>query len=385
MKRLALALLLTTSIFAQQKKQLSLEALYDPKTMTRFGGAIQNDFVWVDENTFIYPRKDTKYEFREWRLFDVATGKERSLFDFAKLAKAFPEVLPADAIDDDLTFNDAKTAVLLTLDDDLWVYSLTAHTAARLTNAKGKEEEATFSPDGKFVAFTRDHDLYVVDLAGRERRLTTDGSKNILNGKLDYVYQEEVYGRGVWKGFWWSPDSTRLAFLRLDESEVPEYTVVDHLPYRPDLKVYDYPKAGDPNPRVSLRIANVSGGHGVTVDNARYEKGEFLIVDVTWGGGALTYQVQDREQTWLELNTATNAGASRMLIRETTKAWVELLAAPAWLADGTFVWQSERNGWRHLYHYKADGTLIRPVTRGEWEVRDVHGVDGQSVYFSGTE
>ena len=385
MKRLALALLLTTSIFAQQKKQLSLEALYDPKTMTRFGGAIQNDFVWIDENTFIYPRKDTKNEFREWRLFDVATGKERALFDFSKLAKAFPEVLPADAIDEDLTFNDAKTAVLLTLDDELWVYSLTAHTAARLTNAKGKEEEATFSPDGRFVAFTRDHDLYVVDLAGRERRLTTDGSKNILNGKLDYVYQEEVYGRGVWKGFWWSPDSTRLAFLRLDESEVPEYTVVDHLPYRPDLKVYDYPKAGDPNPRVSLRIASVSGGPVVTVDNARYEKGEFLIVDVTWGGGALTYQVQDREQTWLELNTATNAGASRMLIRETTKAWVELLAAPTWLPDGTFLWQSERNGWRHLYHYKADGTLIRPVTKGEWEVRDVHGVDGPFVYFSGTE
>jgi dipeptidyl-peptidase 4 len=385
MKRLALALLLTTSVFAQQKKQLSLEALYDPKTMTRFGGAIQNDFAWIDENTFIYPRKDAKDEFREWRLFDVTTGKERPLLDFVRLAKAFPDVLPADAIDEDLPFNDAKTAVLITLDDDLWVYSLTAHTAARLTKAKGEEEEATFSPDGKSVAFLRDNDLYVVDLQGRERRLTKDGSRNILNGKLDYVYQEEVYGRGVWKGFWWSPDSTRLAFLRLDETEVPEYTVVDHIPYRPGLKVYAYPKAGDPNPRVSLRIANAAGGPVVTVDNARYDKGEFLIVDVTWSRNALTYQVQDREQTWLELNAATSSGASRMLIRETTKAWVELLAAPTWLADGTFLWQSERDGWRHLYHYKADGTLIGPVTKGEWEVRDVHGVDGRSVYFSGTE
>ena len=380
MKRLALALLLTTAVVAQERKQLSLEALYDPKTMTRFGGAIQNDFSWISETAFVYPRRNANAKFLEWRLFDVATGKERPFFDLARVPKNI-----AAAIDEDVEFDDAKRAIVVTIDDDLWYYALGRDTATRLTNAKGEEEEATFSPDGKQVAFVRNNNLFVVDLTGRERQLTTDGGKNILNGKLDYVYQEEVYGRGVFKGYWWSPDSARIAFLRLDETEVPEFTIVDHIPYHLDLKVFHYPKAGDPNPRVSLRIVNAAGGEIVTVDNRRYDKGDFLIVDVSWGGNGLTYQVQDREQTWLELNMATTAGASRMLLRETTQAWVELLAAPKWLPDGTFLWQSERTGWRHLYHYRPDGTLVRPVTSGNWEVRKVHGVEGQHVYFSGTE
>ncbi|HEY8171630.1 MAG TPA: prolyl oligopeptidase family serine peptidase, partial [Dehalococcoidia bacterium] len=112
-----------------------------------------------------------------------------------------------------------------------------------------------------------------------------------------------------------------------------------------------------------------------------------LIVDVTWADDAksVAYQVQNREQSWLDLVSATPDGESDTLFRDTTKAWVDPLGPPTWLPDGSFLWQSERTGWRHLYHYKADGTLIRPVTNGEWEVRDVHGVDGQHVYFSGTE
>ena len=82
----------------------------------------------------------------------------------------------------------------------------------------------------------------------REQALTTDGNDQILNGKLDWLYQEEIYGRGRFRGYWWSPDSSRVAFLQLDERPVPEYTVIDHIPYRPTLEVTDYPKAGDPNP-----------------------------------------------------------------------------------------------------------------------------------------
>jgi len=383
MKRTVLLLLLTTSLLAQ-KQTLTLDALYDPKSMTRFGGAVQSDFEWIDDTTLLWPRRDAAGDLVEWRVFDVATGRERPLFETAKLRRAFEAAgvtLAVDAISDDLTF-DAKSAVVLAVDGDLWLYTF-AGTATRLTKAAGEEEEATFSPDGRQVAFVRGNNLHVVDLAGREKQLTTDGSKDILNGKLDYVYQEEVYGRGVFKGYWWSPDSSRLAFLRSDERPVPEYTIVDHLPYRPDVKVYDYPKAGDPNPLVSLHVVPAAGGTIVTIDNERYS--EFLIVDVTWNGSTLTYQVQDREQTWLELVAATLAGASRTLIRETTKAWVEMLGAPRWLSDGTFLWQSERSGFRHLYHYKADGTLLRQVTKGDWEARDLHGFDGQHVYFSGTE
>jgi len=392
MKRLALLLLLATPLLAQ-KKALTLDALYDPKTMTRFGGAVQRGFDWIDDTTFVWPRRDAEGTLVEWRVFDVATGKERPLFDAKKLQRALEDAgLTSEAAKEtskasSLTFDAKKTAIVLDAADDLYLYSFAKNTAMRLTSTPGEEEEATFSPDGQKVAFVRANDLYVVDLAARERRITTDGSAEILNGKLDYVYQEEVYGRGNFKAYWWSPDSRRLAFLRLDERSVPKYTIVDDIAYRGDVKVYEYPKAGDQNPHIEMKIAPVSGGTIVTVDNERYSSREFLIVDVTWAGDgkSVTYQVQDREQTWLDLVSATPAGESDTLFRETTKAWVDPLGKPVWLPDGSFLWQSERSGWRHLYHYKSDGTLIGQVTSGEWEARELHGVDGQWVYFSGTE
>ena len=388
----ALALLVALPLFAE-KKALTVEALYDPKVMTHFGGAIQRGFEWIDDTTFLWPRTDAAGKVTEWRIFDVATGKERPLFDKQKLQRALEAAgLGEDVAKNALTarslnFDVKKSAIVLEAADDLFVYSLRTNTLARLTSAPGEEEVATFSPDGQKVAFVRDNDLYVVDLSGRERRITTDGSEDLLNGKLDYVYQEEVYGRGNWKGYWWSPDSSRIAFLQLDEEGVPEYTIVDDIPYHPEVKVFDYPKAGDPNPRVSLKIAPAAGGKIVDVDLDRYTSGEFLIVNVAWADDekTLTYQIQNREQTWLDLVSVTPDGKGTTLFRETTKAWVDPLGEPVWLPDGTFLWQSERSGWRHLYHYKGDGTLIRQVTNGEWEVRSVGGSDGKTVYFSGTE
>jgi dipeptidyl-peptidase-4 len=396
MKRLlSIALLaLTLPAVAQQtaqKKALTYESIYDPAQKVSFAGAVQGDFDWVDDNTFVWPRRDAEAKFVEWRLYDVATGKERALFDRAKLRRALAgaglsDDVALEAADSDaMVFDGKKSSLVLSANEDLYLYSIAKGTVTRLTSAPGEEEEATFSPDGQKVAFVRANDMYVVDLSGRERRLTTDGSSQILNGKLDYVYQEEVYGRGIWKGFWWSPDSLRLAFLQLDERPVPEFTVVDHIPTRLKVNVYDYPKAGDPNPLVKLFVVPASGGPRVEVDTAR-TGGEILIVNVHWSGTALTYQLQNREQYWLDLvRVSPTDGTAKTLLHETTKAWVDPLGPPIWLPDGGFLWQSERSGYRHIYHYDAAGTLVRQVTNGPWEVRDVHGIDGQYVYFSGTE
>jgi dipeptidyl-peptidase-4 len=387
MKRMLLLLALATPLLAQERA-LTLEALYDPKTMTRFGGAIQSGFEWLDDTTFVFPRKDAAGTLVEWRVFDVATGRERALFDKGRLQRAFEDAglaMPDDAVSDDMTFDARKNAVILTAGGDLWHYRF-GGALTRLTSAPGQEEEATFSPDGRRVAFVRGNNLYTVDLSGRERQLTTDGTASILNGKLDYVYQEEIYGRGVWQGYWWSPDSARIAFLRSDERLVPEYTIVDEMSYRPTVKTLHYPKAGDPNPRVTLHIVPAAGGDVVAFDHQRYSNADFLIVDVTWADSKqLTFQIQNREQTWLDLNRASLDGKSTTLIRDTTAAWVDPLGKPLFLADGSFLWQSERTGYRHLYHYQGDGSLVRPVTTGRWEMREVHGVEGQHVYFSGTE
>lgn len=404
------ALLAAAPLLAQRepakvtKKPLTFESIYDPVEKVYFNGAIQSDFEWLDDTTFVWPRKDVQGQFEEWRLYDIATGKERALFGRAKLHRGLTslgvpdDIAKAAAESDELKFDAKKTAAVFSANEDLYLYSFAKGTVVRLTSAPGEEEEPTFSPDGQNVAFLRANDLYVVDLTDREvglnireRRLTTDGSSQLLNGKLDYVYQEEVYGRGVWKSFWWSPDSLRIAFLQLDERPVPEYTIVDHIPYRLDLNVYDYPKAGDPNPRAKLFVVPASGGRRVEIDTTR-TGGETLLVNVAWNGKALTYQLQNREQSWLELVSASPLdGTAKPILRETTKAWVDVLGPAVWLPDGSFLWQSERSGYRHIYHYGADGTLVRQITNGEWEVREVHGVDirqgadGQHVYFSGTE
>jgi dipeptidyl-peptidase-4 len=288
--------------------------------------------------------------------------------------------------------NAARTAAVVSIGDDLYYYQFGAERAVRLTFDPYPEEEFTFSPDGRLVSFVRRNNLFVVNVEQQrqERQLTTSGSPHVLNGKLDWVYQEEIYGRGNYRGYWWSPDSAHVAFLQLDEEPVPEFTVVDHIPARLTIETWDYPKAGDPNPVARLGVVPVAGGHVQWVDLDKYAPLQFLIVNVSWtpDGERVVYQVQDREQTWLDLNVVSPLGNEpRTLFRETTRAWVSENGPPVWTADGSLLWLSERTGWKHVYHYKADGTLVRPVTAGEWDVRALHGVDPDSawVYFSATE
>ena len=387
-----------------QQKVLSIDALYDPDARVDFSGTPPTDVTWVDEAHFIYAKRpagsgqQSRSEAREWVKVEAASGRTSPLFDVARMEQALAS-LPGITRDEasllsrsgDLTFNPARTGTLVTIADDLYFYDFASGRASRLTDAHGEELEATFSPDGTLVAFVRGNNLHIVEVATqRERAITTDGTADLLNGKLDWVYQEEIYGRGRFRAYWWSPDSDRLAFLQINEQPVPKYTVTDHIPYRPLLEVDGYPKAGDPNPTVKLGVARVVGGAPLWVDLSRYTPVEFLIVDVDWTPNSqnVIYQVQDREQTWLDLNFADVAtGTPRTVLRETTKAWVNNLGSTVWLKDGTFVWLSERSGFKHLYHYRNDGTQVRQITSGRWDVRTFYGVDEASgfLYFAGTE
>jgi len=286
--------------------------------------------------------------------------------------------------------NAARTALVLTAADDLYRYDIGSGVATRLTAAPGEEEEPAWSPDGAAVAFVRGGNLFVVGADGRgERALTRDGGPNVLNGKLDWIYQEEVYGRGQFRAHWWSPDSKSLAFLRLDETDVPRYTLVDDVVDPIKVEAEPYPRAGEPNPKARLGIVRAAGGPVAWMDASRFP-GDLLVVDVAWSqdGAQVLAQIQDREQTWLELVAVDpGAGTTRSLLREQGKAWVERAEGVFYLKDGSFLWPSERSGWRHLYHYRPDGSLMGALTTGPWEVRTLHGVDEARgfVYFSGTE
>jgi dipeptidyl-peptidase-4 len=384
------------SVSAQSKGLLTVDAIYHPERRVAFGGFPEDNLAWLDPSTYLVARRTGSG--LEWHKVDAATGRTTPLFDPARMESVLatlPGVTRTEAgliaRSDDLVFNATRTGVVATIADDLYFYDITGTRASRLTTAAGAEEEPTFSPDGTLVAFVRANNLYVVDIATqRERALTTDGGREIFNGKLDWLYQEEIYGRDQFRGYWWSPDSARIAFLQLDERPVPDYTVVDHIPYRPVLEVTDYPKAGDPNPLVKLGISRVTGGAPVWTDVSPSATSEFLIVSVSWMPDAqrVAYQIQDREQTWLDLNVAdVESGRSRRLLRETTKAWVNNNGDPLWLRDGSFLWFSERTGFKHLYRVAADGSVINPVTAGRWDVRTLYGVDQDAgaVYFAATE
>jgi dipeptidyl-peptidase-4 len=380
-----------------QQRALTLDDLFDPQKRVDFAGTVPRGVVWLDDTTYLWAKGD-RLSPPELLKVNAATGATSPFLDVAKLeaALAAQPGIPADeakrlARPRALNMNRARTHALLAMAADLYAYEFATGRLTRLSSDPAAEDDPAFSPDGRLVAYTRSGNLFVAEAAtGRERQLTTDGGAQLLNGKLDWVYQEEIYGRGTYQAFWWSADSSRLAFLQLNQVPVPEFTLVDHIPHRQDVEVFDYPKAGDPNPTVRLGVVRAAGGPVVWIDTKKYSAQEHLIVNVSWTPDSkqVVYSLQDREQTWLDLNLADpSSGASRTLFRETTKAWVDNQGDPTWLKDGSFLWTSERSGWKHLYHYKGDGTLVRQVTDGAWELRTLYGVDEPNgwIYFAGTE
>ena len=396
-----LSLILITAFSIEssaQTRRLTIDDLYDPTLRIDFSGGAPSGLTWISDTHYIWPKPATA-GLVDWVKVNAATGTSEPLFDAQKMRTAFAalpgiraEDVKALPNDPGLEMNDAHNAALVSIGDDLYQYPFGSERAVRLTFDPYLEEEFSSSPDGRQVAFVRRNNLYIVNLEQQrqEKQLTTSGTDQLLNGKLDWVYQEEIYGRGTFRAYWWSPDSSHIAFLQVDDRPVPEFTVIDHIPARLGVEQWDYPKAGDPNPVVKLGVLPAMGGHVQWVDLSKYSAADFLIVNVGWAPDSqrVVYQVQNREQTWLDVNTVPTSGEGpTTLFRETTNAWVDVNGPVRWLKDGSFLWLSDRSGWKHLYRYKADGTSPTPVTRGEWDIRSVHGVDESSgsVYFSGAE
>ena len=376
---------------AAQDKLLTLDDIYSPDASKRvaFGGRPTN-VSWADDG------KSFK-EVRSGKLMrvDAVTGNAVPYFDSDKLANALQTAAGLTANEaqrlansTSLDFNKTETAILINTKGDLWHWDVTSGAMKRLTNNKDQEQEEQMSPDGKYVAYVRGRNLYVIDVStGAEKQLTTDGGEKIYNGTLDWVYEEEIYGRGRRNAYWWSPDSKSIAFLRLDESPVPKFVLANDIPDNQLIENTDYPQAGDGNPLVQLGIASVGGGVKF-VDLKKYQPDDLLIVRVAWSPkNEVIFQAQNREQSRLDVNAATTNGAVRTLFNESSVAWVGINGDPMWLKDGSFIWQSERDGWNHFYQYSADGRLIKRLTQGKWEVRNVYGVDEANgwIYFNATK
>jgi len=396
---LLVVLVLTGSVGAYaQNKLLTIDDIFDPQKRVNFSGTPSNPRWLKDGVHYLVASKD-RNAFPRLLKVNAVTGKSDPFYNAVKMEAAFAalpgisrEAAHRLANQSSYQMNPDETAVLINQANDLFYYEFGSDHASRLTNGATEEVGEGFSPDGKMVSFVRGGNLFLVEIGSqRERALTTDGNDKILNGRLDWVYQEELYGRGNFGAYWWSPDSTKIAFLRLDENPVPNFPVVDHIPLDQRLEETPYPKAGDPNPIAKLGVVESAGGDVTWVDTGKYMPEDLLIVRVGWfpDSKKAWFLAQNREQTFMDFNSADpNGGKTTNLFRETTKAWIGINNdGLRWLKDGSFLWMSDRSGWTHVYHYGADGKLIGQVTKGDWDVRSLDEVDEAkgTLYFSSTE
>lgn len=354
-----------------------------------FAGSPVTTGAWIDGEHFL--------QVKEGKLLKVEarTGKSEPFADPEKIKQSLAalkelDVKTADKISRSTSFraNPDRTAFLFDIGQDLGLAHFDGTPAVKLTKSGGAKEYVSFSPDGKRIAFVRENNLFVVDVAKQEeKKLTTDGATDVFNAKGDWVYEEEIFNRNG-RAYWWSEDGSRIAFLRFDDAPVKKFNLVDLAPVRGRLESYAYPKPGEPNPFVKLGVVPTDGsGKPTFLDMGDYKPEDTLISRVGFveKSNIVFAYVQNRTQTWLDFVAWESPDAKpKKLFRETTKAWVDDPGEPLWLEDGTFLFPSERSGWKHLYHYAADGKFLAPVTKGDWEIRDVLRVDAKekTVYFS---
>ncbi len=265
---------------------------------------------------------------------------------------------------------------------DLFLLDLATGRARFLTDDPELERWPTFSPDGRRVAFARDGDLYWLDLNnGEERRLTNrGGDPKILNGVSDWVYEEEL---DVERSFWWSPGGTHVLYVQYDTSPIEVFPIKDDMELVATIEWQCYPKAGAANSVPRLGVVSAEGGATTWIPTG---VADGYLPRAGWlpDGDGVWFQILNRDQTRLELRAAMpGEGSSRLLVADESSDWVNVRDDLIFVTGDRLVWSSERDGWRHLYLYGLDGVFIRRLTRGEWQVEKVYGVDarGSSVLY----
>ncbi|WP_292901536.1 S9 family peptidase [Nonlabens sp.] len=244
----------------------------------------------------------------------------------------------------------------------------------------------SFSPDGEKVAYVFENNIYYKDLTtGALVQVTTDGVTNeLINGVTDWVYEEEF---AFVKAYEWSPNSEQIAFISFDESDVPEFSMDI---YGKDLyqypEVFKYPKAGEKNAVVALHQFTLATGTRQEVSLGRNE--EFYIARINYSpNGLLAAQLLNRHQNVLDFYYINSNGEATIAFTEKDAAYIDVTDDLTFLKDGNFLWTSEKDNWRHIYLYDAEGKEKLQITKGNWDVTSYYGYDDRSkrIYFQSTE
>jgi dipeptidyl-peptidase-4 len=381
---LAFILLAPAMLFAQTK-EITLQDVYASRKFSPKG-------VYG-----LYPMNNGEYycvlEKDSINVYNYVTGKkEKTLVTETELVPAGDTVpIPLG----DYTFSKDEKQILIpakteylyrySSESDFYIWNLESKQLTQLS-PDGKQRLAEFSPDGNKVAFVRDNNLFVKDMVTNiEYTVTHDGEQNkIINGTTDWVYEEEF---AITKGFYWSPDSKRIAFYRFDESGVREFSMEEWGNLYPEVISFKYPKAGENNSLVTVHIYDLASQLITNVDLG--PETDQYIPRIMWTRNpeTLAFLRLNRLQNFLELMLAdAKTGESTMIYNESNQYYIEESHFDhfMFLNNNAYLYTSEKDGWYRIYYNANDGMKPVTLTTENWDIADIYGIDEAKglVYFS---
>ncbi|HEX7284633.1 MAG TPA: DPP IV N-terminal domain-containing protein, partial [Candidatus Angelobacter sp.] len=396
MKRLiycSLFAVITIAIAAAQNKELTIASIYAPNGIT---GRAPDTIKWSPDGKKVsYILHQEASEKADLYYIDMATGKPAVLVASEKIAALTPAANTTK--DDRERDNRARYRVagyhwapdsehiLFDANGQLWYFTLATGKAVALTSADDSASDPKFSPDGKQLSYVSKHNLFVrpVDggAGGQAKALTSGTDENILNGEVDWVYAEELEVRS---NYFWAPDGKNMVFLQMNETKVPTYPITDFIPQHPTVSQIKYPKVGDANPEVRLGVVGAAGGQ--VKWTALTDNKDTYIPRFGWVNDRVAWaMLMNRAQNQLDLFFIdAQSGKTRRVLSENDEAWIEIDNNFQLLKSGDqFLWSSWRDGHTHLYLYQfdksnplaTDAKLVNQVTKGDFEVFAVDGVD----------
>ena len=376
----------SATIFAQELNKVTMEDVFKKNT---FYQQTVRGINWMKDGQY-YSSQINQMGYPMVVKMNVATGEQAGvLLDGRAIGLNFSSY----------SFNSDESKALVATDVEsiyrrsskgiFYVVDLASGEKQQLMSGE-KISYSTLSPDNDKVAFVKDNNLFMVELAGNKlTQITKDGEWNkIINGAADWVYEEEF---SMAQAFKWSPDGEKIAFIRFDETEVPEFNMQLWGPLYPKDYKFKYPKAGEKNSEVSIHVYDLATSKTQKIDSG--PESDIYLPRIYWTKDAnqLAFIRLNRLQNQMDLFHANaTSGASKLIISETSKTYVDLNYNDdlQYLADGkSFIRTSEQDGFKHIYHHNLDGSLIRQITTGDWEVTSMVGVDekGKKIYFISTE
>ncbi|HWZ96715.1 MAG TPA: DPP IV N-terminal domain-containing protein [Candidatus Dormibacteraeota bacterium] len=376
-------------------KQLTVERIYSQPSLS---GRLYSGLAWTPDGkwlTYLETKGRGKDARKELWSISATTGERKLLVSAEKLESALSEdkSKPTQATGlgrrapAEYRWAPNGSAILFVGPNSLAWYDLKTEKSQGLLSGKAAIADAKISPDGKWVSFVREHNLFAVStMDAKEHALTTGGTEEIRKGELDWVYPEEL---AISTAYWWAPDSSAIAFLEMDERKVTKYPMVDFASYSGEADEEQYPVAGGNNPVVHVYVVAAGGGKARLMDTGAETNN--YIPRVQWFTDSKRVAIErlNRKQNQLDLLAAeAGTGKSATIFTDTDDYWVNVSDDLYFFKDGKrFLWSSERTGYRHLYLYDLSGKQLAQLTKGEWEVSKLEAVDEAKgiAYFTATE